>query len=140
MASAKIDIGNDIRAFCSKCKAETVHVITKIAGGVVKKVFCKSCASTHIYKDAKAAAKSPAGNRSASGTGARRSFGARWSTLMGDIEDSEVIDYQIDKDLSGVEAIRHKKFGIGVITKVLDGNKIEVLFRDEKKVLVHKWE
>ena len=140
MASTKIEIGSDIRALCSKCKAETVHVITKIAGGVVKKVFCKACNSTHNYRDANAEAKSPARKRNAGTTGTRRSFGARWSTLMGDIEDSEVIDYRIDKDLSGVEAIRHKKFGVGVITKVLDGNKIEVLFRDEKKVLVHNWE
>ena len=31
--------------------------------------------------------------------------------------------------------MRHKKFGDGVVTRVIDGHKVEVLFRDEARTL-----
>ena len=33
------------------------------------------------------------------------------------------------------DLLRHKKFGDGVVTRVIDAHKVEVLFRDEAKTL-----
>jgi hypothetical protein len=33
------------------------------------------------------------------------------------------------------DLLRHKKFGDGVVTRVIDGSKVEVLFRDEQRTL-----
>lgn len=137
--ASKIEIGKDVRAICTKCKAETVHVITKIVAGQIKKVFCKACNSTHMYKTPetikKAAAKKPTRTGS---TGIRRS--RNWSTLISAVSEEQIVDYSIREDYTKVEAIRHKDFGVGVVIKVFDDNKIEVVFEQESKVLVHNWQ
>ena len=33
------------------------------------------------------------------------------------------------------DLLRHKKFGDGLVTRVIDGHKVEVLFRDEARTL-----
>ena len=33
------------------------------------------------------------------------------------------------------DLLRHKKFGDGVVTRVIDDHKVEVLFRDEARTL-----
>lgn len=64
-----------------------------------------------------------------------------WISLMEHIEEDVIVDYHINGDFSETEAIRHKNFGIGVITKVLDDNKIEVIFEEnQKKILAQNWE
>lgn len=64
-----------------------------------------------------------------------------WASLMEKIDEDVIVDYHIDGDFSETEAIRHKSFGIGVITKVLAENKIEVIFQEnEKKILAQNWE
>ena len=36
------------------------------------------------------------------------------------------------------DLLRHKKFGDGVVTRVVDGHKVEVLFRDEARTLAQR--
>ena len=64
-----------------------------------------------------------------------------WISLIEKIDEEVIVDYHIDGDFSETEAIRHKSFGVGVITKVLDDNKIEVVFEEnQKKILAQNWE
>jgi len=63
-----------------------------------------------------------------------------WPSLMEKLVEEELVDYDIKSDFTETDAIRHKKFGVGFITKVLDINKIEVVFEEEKKVLAQNWE
>lgn len=64
-----------------------------------------------------------------------------WVSLMETIEEDGIVDYHINGDFSETEAIRHKNFGVGVITKVLADNKIEVIFEEnQKKILAQNWE
>ena len=63
-----------------------------------------------------------------------------WPTLMEKLDEEELVDYDIKSDFSETDAIRHKTFGVGFITKVLDVNKIEVVFEEEKKVLAQNWD
>ncbi len=63
-----------------------------------------------------------------------------WPSLMKKVEEELIVDYDMNGDFEEKAAIRHKKFGIGVITKILDDNKIEVVFEEDKKVLAQNWE
>lgn len=63
-----------------------------------------------------------------------------WISLIEKVDEEQIVDYKISEDFTEKEAIRHKKFGVGVILKVLDENKIEVVFEENKKVLVQNWE
>ena len=70
----------------------------------------------------------------------RRRRKTDWVSLIEKVNEEEVVDYDIKADFSQIEAIRHKTFGVGVILKVLDDRKIEVVFEDNKKVLAQNWD
>jgi len=62
-----------------------------------------------------------------------------WVSLMEDVDEEQIVDYNLENDFSETAAIRHKTFGVGIITKVLADNKIEVVFEEAKKVLAQNW-
>lgn len=70
----------------------------------------------------------------------RRSRKKDWPTLMTKIDESEIVDYNMNEDFSEIEAINHKKFGIGIIIKILADNKMEVVFEKATKVMAQNWE
>jgi hypothetical protein len=43
--------------------------------------------------------------------------------------------YNVGGSFREGDLVRHKKFGDGVVTRVIDAHKVEVLFRDEAKTL-----
>jgi hypothetical protein len=43
--------------------------------------------------------------------------------------------YELAGSFQEGELVKHKKFGDGVVTRVIDGHKVEVLFRDEARTL-----
>ncbi len=134
---SRISIGKEVKAFCSKCKTDMIHVVTKIVDGEIKKVFCKGCNSTHGYRTGETARKTL--RKSTGGAATRRRRKPDWATLISDIDDEHIVDYDLSKDFSNVPAIRHKKFGVGVITNVVDKTKIEVVFQGETKLLAHNY-
>lgn len=50
---------------------------------------------------------------------------------------SKAVGYQISSLFKERDVIDHKLFGIGVVARVLDDDKIEVAFSKGMKVLVH---
>lgn len=144
-AAKKIEVGKEVETYCNKCKSDMVHVITTIKDDVIKKVMCKGCNGTHVYKPAepKEAPKRKRGRPKKTEDGkpkVRRRRKADWSTLITKIDEDSVVDYNLTDDYSEIEAINHKKFGVGVITKILDENKIQVVFEGDTKVLAQNWE
>ena len=137
--SKEPEVGQEIETMCTKCKVDMIHVITVLKASKIRKVMCKGCLTTHVYKDPKAAKAGP-GRPKKVGTGTvRRSRKYDWPTLVAEVEDSDITDYDFSQPFAEQQAIRHKKFGVGVITKVIDYGKIEVVFQDEKKVLAQNW-
>ena len=138
----KIEVGKEISANCTKCKVETVHVITKIVDGAIKKVYCKICNSTHSYRDnntEKKSSRSRSSSKAPTNKTKRSRKNISWGELVSVIDDNQIQNYDFTKDYTQSKAIQHKKFGVGVIVEVIDKNKIEVVFQDEKRILAHNW-
>lgn len=138
------EVGQEVSCQCSKCKSEMVHVITVVKDGKIKKVMCKGCYTTHVYKPA-TVGEEPKRRRGrkpkiAGEKPVRRSRKKDWTTLVSDIDDSRLAKYDINGDYTEVRAIQHERFGVGVITKVIAHNKIEVVFQDEIRILAQNWE
>jgi ribosomal protein L44E len=143
--SAESLIGKDIEAYCGKCKIDTWHTVTAVKNGKMTKVMCKTCMAYHAYKAPEGAEKvkvATATSRRRTSTTPRtpRTKKKDWGTLVGQIEDQQVADYALSGEFSKSPAIRHKNFGVGVITKVLTKNKIEVLFQEGTKILAQNFE
>lgn len=139
------EVGKEIEAHCKPCKADTVHVITTIKDDVVKKVMCKACNATHVYKppvDSEEAPKAKRGRpkKTDGPPKVRRRRKADWGTLMGKIDQSLAVDYSMTADYGEIESINHKKFGVGIITKILAEDKIQVVFEENTKILAQNWE
>jgi len=137
-------VGKDVEAYCGKCKADTWHTVTVVKNDKVAKVICKICNASHAYK---APENVPGSSKAATKTRRRATTTKRtprgkkdWGTLVGQLEDRQVVEYVLSGEFSSTPAIRHKNFGVGVVTKVLAKNKIEVLFQEGTKLLAQNFE
>lgn len=138
-------IGNEILYHCTKCKADMAHVVTALKDDLIKKVMCKGCNTTRVYKEKshvqEAAEAAPKSFRAMNEPRKklRRSRKKDWNALIADLQDDELVDYDLSQDFTYITAIRHKRFGVGVISKIISEQQMEVIFKEGTKVLVQNY-
>ncbi|HSB12235.1 MAG TPA: hypothetical protein VLM38_22300 [Blastocatellia bacterium] len=138
MLYRKPRVGQELNAYCGKCKEERTHIVAAMDGEVVRRVTCSMCGGTHNYKLKPAA---PANGETAPAAApAKRRGGSRRA------KDSEsfnidpkrpVKSYDMNNIFSAGDVINHPKFGLGAVEVTLPPNKIEVRFQEGKKLLLH---
>jgi len=133
-------IGQEIEAFCGKCKTDTIHLITSVEGGKISKLMCKTCMSYHRYRkptgkdkilETVAAAAKPATKAPT-----RRARRDKWTRLLDTVEAEKAIEYKMDESYDVETAIHHKTFGLGIVKNVINSRKMAVLFHDGEKILI----
>lgn len=123
--------------------------------GAPYQVECLTCRTTHLWrktapgekveKSGSASTRPRAVGATSSGTsssGASRGRGAsatkheqKWEQAIAGRGVLEFRAYNAGGNFREGELLRHKKFGDGVVTRVIDASKVEVLFRDEARTL-----
>lgn len=154
MVSRKLTAGGEVVSYCTKCRMDLNHRIIALVEGVPVKVECESCGSHHKYRrpmEDRAADKrvraAPAASRpkapstrSAAGRVAaeaaeeanrEREWQGRIAGKMAD----EFVKYTPKGSFEADALVHHFKFGDGYVVRVIDANKIEVMFQDGPKVL-----
>ncbi|HUK91248.1 MAG TPA: hypothetical protein VLZ81_12660 [Blastocatellia bacterium] len=134
MINRKPRIGLEINAYCGKCKLERTHTVAAMeADGSVKKVSCTMCGSYHNYKLPKVASE---GNGKVTKTGTRKS---RSATSIDSLLDPSrpAKPYSMSGSFSAGDLINHPSFGLGAVELTRPPNKMEVIFREGRKTLVH---
>ena len=134
----KIEAGQEIDSRCLKCKDITNHVIIAMVDGKVAKVQCNVCGGRHNYrpvKPAKAGGAKKKTSRAAGGVKQAKAE-AHFEEMLADRDQSDARPYSMTEIFEEGDLISHPTFGLGVITKTEMPDKIEVLFRQESKVLV----
>ena len=139
MLYRKPRVGQEINAYCGKCKDERTHVVAAMDDDVVRRVTCSMCGSTHNYKVKPAEAKADTGEGAAAkpkrkGTGTRRSKEANAYSID---PKKTPKSYDMNYIFSAGYVINHPKFGLGAVETALPPNKIEVRFQEGKKMLLH---
>ena len=132
--------GEDIEAWCTKCKMELEHTIVAMVGNLPKRVKCNTCSSLHNYKN-KPAAKKSAGTR-ASGQ-KRKPRGKSYKdylTLLTEADRSNARAYSTKSTFKENDVIEHPKFGTGLVMSTVKETKIEVIFENGPKLLIHNME
>ena len=131
----EIGVGKETLSYCSKCKLTLSHIIAAMKDlDTIAKVFCKTCKATHAYKDPnKASKKKVVSHRRKT---EMRSNSKDWEEAMKQAS-SDFQTYSPKAKFVKGDLIEHPKFGQGIIEKLLDKNKIEVLFKNNRKVLIH---
>ena len=119
--------------------------------GKAHQVECLTCRAQHLWRpndagrtagglrrrrrDRPRAAGGGASDAHASRLARRRGTSNRGSKRLNGRGVHEFKAYSVGASFQEGDLVRHKKFGDGVVTRVIDGHKVEVLFRDEARTL-----
>jgi len=126
------------------------HRIVAMVGPKPARVQCETCHSQHNFREhapGEAPAKPGAAPRSSSSPRParvsnvtrleqeRRDRAESWERAVTGRLVSDFIRYNVKGSFKAGDLVKHTKFGDGVVVRVIDAHKIEILFRDEPRTL-----
>ena len=135
---AKIEVGKEVVAFCSKCKDSTTHVIEVIKDEKISRVMCKACLSSHRFRTSavEKAAKKPA-KKATKKAPPKTAQQKKWERMLAKTDSESIpIEYKMDKSYKVLNVIQHHAFGLGVVREVYGTTKMAVVFQIGEKTLV----
>ncbi len=150
--------GSEIDAWCTKCRMDLGHRVVAMVSGVPKRVVCLTCGAEHNYRaprnekkastgvhvrSNKTESKRPAapqtgGVRAAAKAKTEHQRYEGWATkTLGKAVDA-FTRYSMERTFRVGELVMHPKFGEGYVDQVMEGGKVNVMFREGAKVLAHR--
>ena len=142
--------GGDVDSWCTKCRLMLTHRIVAMVGSKPVRVECQTCHSQHNFRarpPGEVAPKAAGAARVAGPTKAprvtsaskleqeRREREQSWQRAVSGRLVSDFLKYNVKGTFQVGDLVKHSKFGDGVVTRVIDAHKIEILFRDEPRTL-----
>lgn len=138
---AKLGVGREVDAMCTRCKMVLNHVIVAMVAQSARRVKCLTCGSEHNYKNPEAKKTVSRKKSGEETTSSRKSVkGADYTQLMKGRDISRTKKYKSTGHFGKDDIIDHALFGIGLVTAERDGKKIDVVFEDGPRVLLHNAE
>jgi hypothetical protein len=141
-----LQVAGEVDSWCTRCRLVLNHRIVSMKNGKAHQVECLTCRTTHLWRP-----NAPGDRPVASGSNHGRvasSLASRpprvthamrheqqWEKAIAGRGVSEFKPYNVGASFEEGDLVRHKKFGDGVVMRVIDAHKVEVLFRDEAKTL-----
>ena len=137
-----LSVGKEVLSQCNKCKLTLAHIIVTMKAKNPDKVMCKTCKGTHAYKDPSAAKTKTSVDRivkKARGNTKKvtENISELWAKAMSKASGTPQ-DYSMKASFQAGDVIAHPTFGNGIVEKLIDNNKIEILFQDDYHTLMHK--
>ena len=133
--------GHDIDTYCSRCKLDLAHVIIALSAGQPVRVLCKTCNSEHAFRKPKrkttGVTKRAASKKNTTSAPQGPLSTEAYHQMLSGRDLSRSRRYTIKETFEVDDVVDHKKFGIGLVTKMLGDQKIEVTFREGAKILIH---
>lgn len=132
------ELGSEIEAYCPspRCKANTTHTIVSMYEEEIRRVKCVVCDDTHSYQKPR-----EDGAEDADLVPKKRALPKpSWTDAMTKSTDADLNGcrtYSVRDTYEEGDFVLHPLFEVGVITESLPDNKLEVIFRDGFRVLVH---
>lgn len=130
------EVGSDVEAYCPKCKADTTHVVISKYEDEIRRVQCNPCGDVHSFRKP----------RGESEEDIPEPVAARKRALLKKLTWEEFFTKHGDKNGKPYEfrdtyrenvILVHPKFGRGYVSEVVSESKIEITFRDARRILVH---
>ena len=144
--------GGEVDSWCTKCRLFLNHRIIAMLGPKPVRVECSTCGSHHNFrarppgeKDAPAgrttspaSARAPRVSSATKAEQARASREQSWEKAVTGRALNDFRKYTIHETFREGDLIRHSRFGDGVVTRIIDANKVEILFKDEPRTLAQR--
>lgn len=134
--------GDDIDSRCLKCKDVTNHTIIAMDESEVAKVQCNVCKARHKYRPPKAEKTKktkPAKKAAAKAKGPtakEKKAEAHFEALLDGRDSNAAVPYAMTGTFGENALINHSTFGLGVVTREVSPNKMEVAFKEGSKLLI----
>lgn len=136
----KIEAGSEIDSRCLKCKDVTNHTIIAMADDKIAKVECNVCGGRHNYRPAKPETAASAKRKTTRAATVASAKLAKHEALheeqVAGRGKTDAVPYSLTGCYREGDLLDHPTFGIGVVTEIVMPDKIEVLFRQESKLLI----
>ena len=150
-----VKVAGEIDSYCTKCEMVLNHRIVSMKEGKPHFVVCLTCKTNdqRRYRANAPGERAAAGAKAAGGAAGttrasrvsapKRAEQARigreqtWEKAISGHGVHEFKSYAVSGVFNEGDLLRHKKFGDGVVTRVIDAHKVEVLFKEEPKTLAH---
>ncbi len=130
------EVGSDVEAYCPKCKGDTTHVVISKYEDEIRRVQCNPCGDVHSYRKPRGEVEDDV----------PEPIAAKKRALMKKPTFEEFFAKHSEKNAKPYEfrehyhenvIVTHPKFGTGFVSEILSDSKVEVTFRDARRVLVH---
>jgi hypothetical protein len=146
--------GSEVDAWCTKCRMDLLHRIIAMEGPKIARVECRTCGGHHNYRQPKSAPAVAKGERAPSKTAsssrssppamssrkaaaheAERQRESTWEKAVLGKPVTSFRSYRATQTFNSGDLIRHGKFGDGYIVRIIDRQKVEVMFKDGPRTL-----
>lgn len=149
-AKGSITPGDDVEAWCTRCRMDLNHRVIAVVGSNIQRVHCLTCGGDHKYYPPKGQASEKTETVRARGTRSTaknqklmpekispaRAAG-EWSAIMKDMSpDTAPTPYNVRQSFRPSEFIEHPVFGTGRVMEIVGAERIQVIFKDGRKVLI----
>ena len=137
-------IAGTVDSWCGRCKLMLTHTIETIGGTQPTRVHCNTCSSQHAYKPylpgesprlVKARERAEENGPRAPQPGKAKA--SHYEELMKGRDRTTAKSYTPKVKFGPGDVVDHPTFGVGIATALKDSTKIEVLFSEGPKVLIH---
>lgn len=148
MGRVSIGPGDDVEAWCTRCRMNLNHRVIAVVGSNIQRVHCLTCGGDHKYYPPKGLkseksershvkiARSPEKSAGPTRTSAARAAG-EWQTIMRHMPPDHVPrPYRVSESYAPAEFIEHPVFGIGRVLEIAGAERIQVIFKDGRKILI----
>ena len=131
-------VTKDVVAYCVSCKMDLAHTVVAMDGETVKKVLCNTCNKEHVYRAPKGEKAPTNKKKPVRKTRAKKIVApdVLWEKALEPAQNLLSKLYTIDGSFESGEKIDHKTFGLGLITKLIQPNKMEVIFKEGTKIMI----
>jgi hypothetical protein len=130
------EVGSDVEAYCPKCKADTTHVVISKYEDEIRRVQCNPCGDVHSFRKPRGDVEEDIPEPIAAKKRAMMKK-VTWDEFFHKHGEKGGKPYEFREHYHENVIVTHPKFGRGFVSEVLSDSKVEVTFKDARRVLVH---
>jgi hypothetical protein len=130
------EVGSDVEAYCPKCKADTTHVVISKYEDEIRRVQCNPCGDVHSFRKPRGEVEDDVPEPIAAKKRAMLKK-MNWEEFFAKHGEKHGKPYEFRENYSENMIVTHPKFGRGFVSEVMSDSKVEITFKDARRVLVH---
>ena len=130
------EVGSDVEAYCPKCKGDTTHVVISKYEDEIRRVQCNPCGDVHSFRKPRGDVEDDVPEPIAAKKRAMMKK-VSWDEFFHKHGEKGGKPYEFRETYNENAIVTHPKFGRGFVSEVLSDSKVEITFKDGRRVLVH---